>query len=56
MRSPLGSVPANLFMGYHKRNWLQEFDTNEALLYRRYVDVIFSMFKNEIDAEIFLST
>ena len=24
MRSPLGPVFANLFMGYHEANWLQE--------------------------------
>ena len=53
MGPPLGPVLANLFMGYHERNWLQEFDIGEALLYRRYVDDIFCMFRNEIDAENF---
>ena len=53
MGSPLGPVLANLFMGYHERNWLQEFDIGEVLLYRRYVDDIFCMFRNEIDAENF---
>ena len=53
MVSPLGPVLANLFMGYHERNWLQEFDIGEVLLYRCYVDDIFSMFRNEIDAENF---
>ena len=51
--SPLGLILANLFMGYHERNWLQEFDIGEVLLYRHYVDEIFCMFRNEIDAEIF---
>ena len=35
MGSPLGLVLANLFIGYHERNWLQEFDIDEVLLYRR---------------------
>ena len=66
MGCPLGPLLANLFMGYHERNWLQQIDIGEAwptkykciqqamcevLLYRRYVDDIFCMFKNEIDAE-----
>ena len=53
MGSPLGPVLANLFMGYHERNWRQDFDIGEVLLYRRYVDDIFCMFRNEIDAEKF---
>ena len=40
-------------MGYHEKNWLEELDICELLLYRRYVDDIFCMFKNEIDAEKF---
>ena len=42
--SSLGLVLANLFMGYHEKNWLQEFDIGEVLLYRRYVDDSFCMF------------
>ena len=49
--SQLGTVLANLFMGCHKRNWLQEFYIGEALLYRHNIDDIFLMFKNEIDAK-----
>ena len=49
--SPLGPVLAKLFMGYHERNWFQEFDIDELLFYGRFVDDIFSMFRNEIDAE-----
>ena len=47
-------------MAYHERNWLNwlhEFDIGEILfLYRRYVDDIFCIFKNVIDANIILST
>ena len=53
MGSPLGPVLANLFMGYHERNWLQKFDIGEVPLDRRYVDDIFCLFRNEIDAENF---
>ena len=46
-------VLANLFMGYHEKKWLQEFDKGKVLMYKRYVDDIFCMFQNEKDAEIF---
>ena len=53
MRSPLGPVLANLFMGYHEKKWLQEFDKGKVYMYKRCVDDIFCMFGNEKDAEIF---
>ena len=53
MGSPLGAVLANLFMGYHKKIWLQEFDKGKVLMYKHYVDDIFCMFRNEKDAENF---
>ena len=53
MGSPLGPVLANLFMGYHEKKWLQEFDKGKILMYKRYVDDIFCMFGNEKDAENF---
>ena len=55
MGSPLGPVLANLFMGYHGKEWLQEFDKGKVLMYKRYVDDIFCMFRNEKDAQIFLN-
>ena len=51
MGSALGLVLANLFMGYHEKKWLQEFDKGNVLIYKRYVDDIFCMFGNEKDAE-----
>ena len=51
MGPPLGPVLTNLFMGYHKKKWLQEFDKGKGLMYKRYVDDIFYMFGNEKDAE-----
>ena len=53
MGSPLGPVLANLFMGYHEKKWLQEFDKGKVFMYKRYVDDIFCMFRNENDAENF---
>ena len=53
MGSPLGPVLATLFMGYHKKKWLQEFNKGKVLMYKRYVDDIFCMFGNEKDAENF---
>ena len=54
MGSPLGPVLANLFMGYHEKKWLQEFDKGKILRYKRYVDdIFFCMFGNEKNAEHF---
>ena len=44
MGSPLGSVLANLFMGYHEKIWLEEFKTCKVVLYRWYVDNIICLF------------
>ena len=53
MGSPLVPVLANLFMGYHEKKWLQEFDKGKGHMYKCYVDDIFYMFGNEKDAENF---
>ena len=51
MGFPLGPVLVNLFMGYHEKKWLQEFDKGKVLMYNRYVDDIYCMFEKEKDAE-----
>ena len=51
MESLLGPVLANLFMSFHKKKSLQEFDKGNVLMHKRYVDDIFCMFGNEIDEE-----
>ena len=51
MRFPLGPVLTDLFMGYHENKWLQEFDKGKVLMYKHYVDYIFSMSGNEKNAE-----
>ena len=53
MGSPLGRVLASLFMGYHEKKWLQEFNKRKVLMYKRYVDKIFCIFGNEKNAENF---
>ena len=53
MGSPLVCVLASLFMGYHEKKWLQEFDKRKVLMYKHYVDEIFSMFGNQKDVEKF---
>ena len=47
MGSPLGPVLANLFM------WLSKYKGNKPVVYTRYVDDIFCIFKNEHDASLF---
>ena len=53
MGSPLGRVLASLFMGYHEKKWLQEFNKRKVLMYKHYVDEIFCIFGNEKNAENF---
>ena len=53
MGSPLAPVLANLFMGHHESEWLQNFGLTEVLFYRRYVDDTFCLFHSEADAEQF---
>ena len=53
MGSPLGRVLASLFMGYHEKKWLQEFNKRKVLMYKRYADEIFCIFGNEKNAENF---
>ena len=53
MGSPLGLVLANLFMGFHEKRWLDQFQFCDVLLYRRYVDDIICLFNSEQDADEF---
>ena len=50
MGSPLAPVLANLFMGHHKKLWLENFEGSEILFYCRYVDDTFCLFHSEHDA------
>ena len=53
MGSHLGPVLANLFMGFHEKRWLDQFQFCKVLLYRRYVDDIICLFNSEQDADNF---
>ena len=40
MGSPLATVLANIFMGFHESKWLNEYNLNKPKFYLRYVDDI----------------
>ena len=45
MGSPLGPTLANIFLGYHENNWLNECPIEfKPIYYRRYVDDLFLLF------------
>ena len=54
MGSSLAPVLANIFMGFHKSKWLNEYNLNKPKFYLRYVDDILAAFDNEQDSIIFL--
>ena len=39
----MGPILANLFMGYHEEEWLQQFNKGKVFICKRYVDEIFCM-------------
>ena len=45
MRSHLAPVLANIFMGFYKSKWLNEYSLNKPKLYLRYVDDILAAFE-----------
>ena len=53
MGSPLAPVLANLFMGFNEKLWLEQYDGIRPIIYKRYVDDIFSAFNNVDEAEKF---
>ena len=55
MGSPLASVLANIFMGFYKSKWLNEYNLNKPKLYVRYVDDILAAFDKEQDSLSFLN-
>ena len=55
MGSPLAPVLANIFMGFHKSKWLNEYNLNKPKFYLRYVDDILAAFDNEQDLLNFLN-
>ena len=49
MGSPLAPVPANIFLGFHKSKWLDEYNLNKPKFYLRYVHGILASFDKEQD-------
>ena len=55
MSSPLGPLFANIFMSFHEKTWLHSCSSLfKPLLYRRYVDDCFLLFKSLNHATLFL--
>ena len=50
MGSPLAPVLANIFMGFYKSKWLNEYNLNKPKFYLRYVDDILAAFDKEQDS------
>ena len=50
MGSPLASSLANIFMGFYKSKWLNEYNLNKPKFYLRYVDDILAAFDKEQDS------
>ena len=50
MGSPLIPVLANIFMGFYKSKWLNEYNLKKHYFYLRYVDKILAAFDNEQDS------
>ena len=50
MGSPVAPVLANIFMGFHESEWLNEYNLNKRKFYWRYVDYILAAFDNEHDS------
>ena len=53
MGSPLAPVLANIFMGFCKSKWLNEYYLDEPKFYLRYVDEILASFDKEQDSLYF---
>ena len=48
--SPLAPALTNIFMGFHKSKWLNDYNLNKPIFYLRYVDDILAAFVNEQDS------
>ena len=54
MVSPLAPVLANVFMGFYKSKWLNEYNLNKPKFHLRFVDDILAAFEKEQDSLNFL--
>ena len=53
--SPLAPLLANIFMGFYKSKWLNEYNFNKPKFYLRHVDDILAVFDKEEDSLNFLN-
>ena len=53
MGSPLAPILANIFMGYHKKGWIRNYNYGGLLYYKRYVDNVFAVFETKDHAVSF---
>ena len=54
MGSPLAPALANMFMGFHEEKWLSSTEGKKVRFYKRYVDDVFCLVDDEIQADSFL--
>ena len=54
MGSSLGPVLANLFMGYHEKKWLSEYEGPPVQFYKHYAEDISCLFNHKDHAHQFL--
>ena len=50
MGSPLAPVLANIFTGFYKSKWVNEYNLNKPKFYFRYVDDILAAFDKKQDS------
>ena len=55
MSSSLAPALANLFMGFHEQNWIEQATNVKPIFYKMYVDDIFAVFESESHADAFYS-
>ena len=56
MGQPLGPTFANIFMCFHEQNWLEQCPSEFApILYKRYIDDTFVLFKDKSHVHLFLN-
>ena len=53
MGLPLAPVLANIFMGYHEKEWIRNYNYGGLFYYERYVDDIFAVFETNDHAVSF---
>ena len=47
MGLPLAPILANIFMGYHEKEWIRNYNYGGLFYYKRYDDYIFAVFETK---------